>query len=230
MGFVHQGAIDCTPVAVYPNSMSNSTEHKRNRLRDFMHSRGLRPSTWAKAAKVSPNALYNFLNQHSSSLSLETVERLARAAGVSVDELFGVELRAGESTSGVTMVQVYELEGVVSADELGKSVGEVALIPHDDAVGADQADRLVGFRTSTNPMAPAIKRHDTILVDPNLADPIEGGIFVCVWRGRAYLREIIVEDGLATLQAYDPDFATHREIPVDDVSVIGRVVHRMGPV
>lgn len=52
----------------------------RENLRQFMIARGLRPTEWAQQAAVPLNELYGFLSGHSRRLSPETVDRLARAA------------------------------------------------------------------------------------------------------------------------------------------------------
>lgn len=58
-------------------------------LRRFMESRGLKPHPWAQASGIRSSTLYNFLAGKSATLSSETLERLAQAAGSSVDEILG---------------------------------------------------------------------------------------------------------------------------------------------
>jgi transcriptional regulator with XRE-family HTH domain len=62
---------------------------KVSALKKFMDARGLKPHPWAKAAGLRSSTLYNFLSGTSQSLSTETLEKLAAAAGVTVDELLG---------------------------------------------------------------------------------------------------------------------------------------------
>jgi transcriptional regulator with XRE-family HTH domain len=58
-------------------------------LKRFMASRGIKPHPWAQQAGLRSSTLYNFLSGTSKSLSSDSLERLARAAGVTVDELLG---------------------------------------------------------------------------------------------------------------------------------------------
>ena len=64
-------------------------EDKREILRRFMQERKLKPAPWAKAASVNVNALYNFLNGLSQSLSPDTYAKLARVAEVPAWRLSG---------------------------------------------------------------------------------------------------------------------------------------------
>ena len=63
---------------------------RRRALRDFMAKHDLKPAVWArKAGLKNPNSLYNFLGGRSNSLASKTLEVLARAVGVTVDDLIG---------------------------------------------------------------------------------------------------------------------------------------------
>ena len=61
---------------------------ERSALRAFMTSRRLRATDWAKDAGVSAGEIYAYLTGRSRSLGHETAERLARAAGVRVEDMF----------------------------------------------------------------------------------------------------------------------------------------------
>lgn len=61
----------------------------RNVLRRVMEERGLNPHALAQKAKVRPSTLYNFLSGVSETLSVPVIEKIALAAGVSVDALLG---------------------------------------------------------------------------------------------------------------------------------------------
>lgn len=69
--------------------MSDSSEDRRGALLKFMESRGLKPAPFARAAKVSAGALYNFLGGRSESLSHAILEKLADAHHATVAELLG---------------------------------------------------------------------------------------------------------------------------------------------
>jgi cyclic pyranopterin phosphate synthase len=70
-----------------------NTSDERAALRAFMNERHLRPTEWAKAASVPRNELYGFLSGRSRAIPPATAERLAEAARVSIDTMFG---RKGE--------------------------------------------------------------------------------------------------------------------------------------
>ena len=53
-----------------------------------MLARRLRPSEWAKAAGIAPGEIMAFLTGHARGLALQSLEKLARAAGCRVEDLF----------------------------------------------------------------------------------------------------------------------------------------------
>lgn len=61
----------------------------RNNLLTFMETRGLKPHPWATKAGIRSSTLYNYLAGKSASLSSDTLQRLAKAAGSTVDEVLG---------------------------------------------------------------------------------------------------------------------------------------------
>ncbi len=65
-----------------------NSELKRQRFQNLMDQYGLKPATWARKAEISPNVIYNFLNGHSDDFGLKTLEKLAGAIGMSVDEFW----------------------------------------------------------------------------------------------------------------------------------------------
>ncbi|WP_207483156.1 S24 family peptidase [Arenibaculum pallidiluteum] len=69
--------------------MNDLSDRRRAALRRFMAAHGLRPSSWARAAGLSVNALNNFLNGATQSLSQGTLEKLAAERGVPVSEILG---------------------------------------------------------------------------------------------------------------------------------------------
>jgi len=69
-----------------PPAPPNSSDGREN-LRRFMTARGLRPSEWAQSAAVPLNELYGYLSGHSRKLSSDAVEKLARAARATPEEM-----------------------------------------------------------------------------------------------------------------------------------------------
>lgn len=73
----------------------------RDHIRDFMEANGLKAHPWARKAGVRSSTLYNLLSGTSESLSAESLSKLAKAAGVTVDQLLG---QASQKTIPVEFV------------------------------------------------------------------------------------------------------------------------------
>ncbi len=67
--------------------------HARDSFRLFMERRGLKPHPWAQQAGIRSSTLYNFLSGVSDNLTANTLQKLAHAAGTTVDELLGLAPR-----------------------------------------------------------------------------------------------------------------------------------------
>ncbi len=63
-------------------------DQQREAFRTFMIRKRLRPTTWAKDANVRLGEIMGYLTGRSRGLSQETAEKLARAARVSVEDMF----------------------------------------------------------------------------------------------------------------------------------------------
>ena len=68
-----------------------------------MQRRGLKPHPWATSAGIRSSALYNFINGDSHSLSGDTLLKLAKAAGASVEELMGEPSAKTSEALGTTV-------------------------------------------------------------------------------------------------------------------------------
>jgi|SRR5215471_12826829 len=66
-----------------------NTSSEREALRSFMLDRRLRATEWAKSASVPVNELYGYLSGRARTLPAASAERLAKAARVSTDVMFG---------------------------------------------------------------------------------------------------------------------------------------------
>ena len=69
------------------NKRTNPIRENRNNLLLFMEARGLKPHPWATRAGIRSSTLYNFLAGKSASLSSDTLQKLAKAAGATVDQV-----------------------------------------------------------------------------------------------------------------------------------------------
>jgi hypothetical protein len=61
---------------------------RRDAFRAFMIARHLRPSQWAQAAGIGSGEIMAFLAGHAREITPASLEKLARAAGASVEDLF----------------------------------------------------------------------------------------------------------------------------------------------
>lgn len=68
---------------------ADGTKRSRAALLAFMEAKGLKPHPWAQAAGLRSSTLYNFLAGRSHSLNTDSLQKLAKAAGTTVDELLG---------------------------------------------------------------------------------------------------------------------------------------------
>jgi len=63
-------------------------DQRRDAFRAFMTSHRLRPTLWAKQAGIGSGEILSFLTGRSRGLSVESAEKLARAAKVRVEDMF----------------------------------------------------------------------------------------------------------------------------------------------
>jgi hypothetical protein len=133
---------------------------RRKAIQRFMAERDLKPAEWARNAGLpNANAIYNLRTGASRSLSQETLERLARAAGASVAELIG---EAAASERMVNMVSVaidaesgawrrsYEVGGArrpALPVPPGMPVDEAAMVADNHASTYYQAGMIVGVQS-----------------------------------------------------------------------------------
>ena len=61
---------------------------QRESFRAFMVARHLRPTEWARAAKIPVGEILGFLTGKSRSITPQSAEKLARAAGCAPEDLF----------------------------------------------------------------------------------------------------------------------------------------------
>ena len=113
----------------------------RNNLLAFMETRALKPHPWATKAGIRSSTLYNYLAGKSASLSSDTLQRLAKAAGATVDEVLGG--KPPESKQSPTGVPVTALVGVygrlfmmIETEQIERPVG----VPEGVAVLAARID------------------------------------------------------------------------------------------
>lgn len=110
-------------------------------IRAFMDARGLRPHPWATQAGIRSSTLYNFLAGKSASLSSDTLQRLAKVANCSVDELLGGHAPAPVSTSHrVPVTALVGVYGRLFAVDEEMSIERPAGVPDGVEVMAARID------------------------------------------------------------------------------------------
>jgi SOS-response transcriptional repressor LexA len=99
--------------------MQRTPDEKREILRRFINSRGLKIARWAKESAVDKNSIYNFLNGYSESLDLRTYAKLARTAEVQTWQLSGdvPELPSPSSIFVAGHIQAGDYREAVAWDE-----------------------------------------------------------------------------------------------------------------
>jgi hypothetical protein len=93
--FVSRGSLSKTAARPRPQTLMNEVaaprpapDNAREAFRNFMTSKRLRPTTWAKDAGVPSGEILGYLTGRSRGFSDETAEKLARAAKVRVADMF----------------------------------------------------------------------------------------------------------------------------------------------
>lgn len=110
-------------------------------LKRFMESRGLKAHPWATAAGLRSSTLYNFLSGKSQSLSSESLERLAQAAGATVDEILSGETTAKVVAQGtVWMRYTVGVFGRLFAMDSPTQIARPSGVPQDVDVIAARID------------------------------------------------------------------------------------------
>ena len=96
---------------------AESVERSKAALQSFMDAKGLKPHPWAQAAGLRSSTLYNFLAGRSHSLTADSLQRLAKAAGATVDEIL----------SGKTSGPTHKVRQKEAPSPATTSGGDVAL-------------------------------------------------------------------------------------------------------
>lgn len=153
------------------------SDARRRAFLAFMAEHGLTATSWARAAGMpTANAIYNFLNGHTRSLTQSTLERLARAAGSTVAEIIG-ESAALSRQAIVIPVSVtaasgqwragYEAPGRAKAQFAippGIEVDEAVVITDDHANAFYTPGTLVGLQGFGSPGVRPLADGDRVVV------------------------------------------------------------------
>jgi len=109
-------------------------------FKHFMEVRGLKPHPWAQAAGLRSSTIYNFLSGKSLSLSSDTLERLAKAAGASVDEILSGEKTNHRNDAPVLVPYTVGVYGRLFSMDRPMQVQRPAGVPAEVEVVAARID------------------------------------------------------------------------------------------
>jgi len=154
-----------------------------------MQRHDLRAADWARAAGLrSANAIYNFMNGHSKTLSQETLERLARAIpGATVTEIIGETPATGVKAATVPV-------RVAAADGMWRPTYEADIAPPQHlalppGLAADEAAVLLdGHANAIYPAGSYIG----VQAFASMTRPLRDGDLVLVHRIREGRHEVTV--------------------------------------
>lgn len=144
-------------------------DRQRAALRRFMVQRNLTNHGWTRAAGIANNTLRNFLIGKTESMTDANLRRLAQAAGVAIDVMFGSET----SEPGIPVIDYVQAGSWTQAsDPYPAGQGHARLTP-DVAVGATA----FALDIKGNSMEPEFREGDRIVVDP-ARKPLPGDFVV----------------------------------------------------
>lgn len=194
----------------------------RDNFRAFMDGRDLKPHPWAVKAGIRSSTLYNFLAGKSESLSTDTLQKLAKAADATVDEILGgVAQRPKPSQATVAVTAVVGVHGrLFPMDEIEK-IARPPGIPDDVEVLAARIDGdglhpipggwLVLYEAGTRPPSALLKKLAVVKVagKPNMMvreirRGSAAGLFTLIGWGSAAVEDIEVEEAHLILSIVQP--------------------------
>lgn len=108
------------PTSTYESQKQRNAVTRRKAFQQFMSRKDLNPAEWARMAGLpNANAIYNFIAGRSSSLSQETLQRLADAIpNVVVSDIFGETQakRPGTPTADRSLLRRVRVKSVAKAN------------------------------------------------------------------------------------------------------------------
>lgn len=194
--------------------MADDRMTRAKALKAFMARKKLRPHPWARAAGVRSSTLYNLLSGRSASLSADVLEKLASAAGVTVDDLLDREVSTTSTETQTDHVVIVRFV-VATAGRLFVNEKEEAA-PRPAGVAADV--KLIAARVDGDGLSPLRSGWIVYIeADPTPPERLVGKLAMVTVRGRAdpVIREVRRGSaaGLYTLLAW-------AGAPLDDVEIV----------
>lgn len=200
----------------------NDAERRRRALRAFMVAHGLKPAAWSRQAGLkTPNSIYNFLSGRADSLASKTLELLARASGVTVDQLIGSSVtnpNRGIVTIKVTGSAEAGLWGAADIPVANQRVFTMTASRQQSAVGKTYG--LVVSGTSMNLLYPPGTILECLDLHDHEGELVNGNRVIVHRRNKERLlevscREFRLAGGLAWLwpRSDDPEWQTPLSLP-----------------
>jgi phage repressor protein C with HTH and peptisase S24 domain len=218
--------------------MTSREDSRRQAIKVFMASKGLKVKPWATSAGIAEGGLRDYMAGRTASMTVEALDRLAIAANATVAELIGERVREPRVNKELVAIKSLEVTasmggGFEVSEEpegppfffrrqwiekiLEGKPGQLRIIPH---LGGDS-------------MAPTINDGDAGMVHIPGEDAVfESGAIYALWDGHGLLvkrlesmvgdrpRLRVISDNQAIYPPYD--------VGAEDVRIIGRLVWRGG--
>jgi phage repressor protein C with HTH and peptisase S24 domain len=231
-----------------------TADERREILKKVMQEKGLNPNSWAVKAGVSEGSLRNFLKGLTESLNIRTYQKLAEAAGCSLDFLIG-NLSVGEAAEllpalrdDVSVVarrshEIASIDGVeyvrIGQYDTSLSAGPGSLNePNPEPIGWYLIERQwLDALTSANPahlfvarvdddsMAPTLQPGDWVLGDRTQQDLGREGIYALLVRGKTWVKRLSPDLGGGSIQVISDNGRYPVQVmPEDEVIVLGRIL------
>lgn len=150
---------------------------KRDSQRDaflaFVKRRKVSVLRWARDSQVPPNAIYNWLAGRSKSLSIATLQRLAKTADATIEQILGGQPHSEQRQLAPTVPLIdYVTAGGwgAAADPHQDGEAEIFITP-DVPVGPNA----FALEVQGDSMAPEFQPGDRIIVEPALAAAVRPG-------------------------------------------------------
>jgi transcriptional regulator with XRE-family HTH domain len=72
-----------------PVILGPMSKNRRIAIKQFMERRGLKPSPWSKASGIRESTLRDYMSGRNNTMTIDTLEKLANAAKVTIAEIIG---------------------------------------------------------------------------------------------------------------------------------------------
>ena len=209
-------------------SVMPNEQQRRHALQLFINTHpDLTIYSWAKMADIPDSALRAFLSGRSRSLNIETYEKLAEAAKVSITSLLGLDADvrgSGDSTDqSMIRVPIYNYPPL-SSD--GSQYTETFDRRWLERVTLTTPDNLAMILIIDDSMAPTIQAGNNVLVNKSVKEVESNGVYALEFRTRLIIQRVSVSVSTGRLVISSDNNAYKQSENADPASIhiLGRVV------